>query len=233
MIQLHEFPLINGKNISPFCLKVETYCKLANIPFQHVDSSPNKAPRKQLPFIDDQGKIIPDSSNILTYLKEAYGNPLDENCSALQHAQGRLLTQMCENTLYFTMAYSRWVDPSNWPTMKQALFADLPPVIKSIVPSLVQRGVIKQLTAQGTAKKPVDEIYRNAAYDLEAIAEILQQQTFAVADHPTSYDATVYAFLVHIVYSQIQSPLEETAQSLPALKYYVDSIEQLLKTKQG
>lgn len=231
MIQLHEFPLINGRNVSPFCLKVQTYCELAGIPYEHVDAAPNKAPRGQLPFITDQGKIIADSGNIIAYLKETYGNHLDTHCSAVQHAQGLLLERMCENTLYFSMIYSRWIDPRYWPTVKKIFFAGLPPVIKQIVPALVQRKVIRQLQAQGTGKRPSDEIYHNASRDLQAIAELLKQHPFAVAKSPSSYDATVYAFLVNLVYGQMKSPLEETAQSLPPLKAYVDLMNEKLKKK--
>lgn len=57
MIEVYEPPLThNGRNISPFCLKLEAYCYLENIPFKRQYIVPNKAPRGQLPFMIDKGE---------------------------------------------------------------------------------------------------------------------------------------------------------------------------------
>ena len=83
MLTLYQFePALGLPNTSPFCMKLETYLRMTGLDYQ-VDTSADvrKAPKGKLPYIEDQGKIIPDSNFILDYLKTTYGNPLDEHLS--------------------------------------------------------------------------------------------------------------------------------------------------------
>ena len=63
MIKIHQFePAFGLPNASPFCMKLETYLRMAGIPF--ALATPNmqdmrKAPKGKMPFIDDKGKSSP------------------------------------------------------------------------------------------------------------------------------------------------------------------------------
>jgi glutathione S-transferase len=114
MIEIYRFEPAWKVNASPFCLKVETYCQLAGIPYSVAFTQPVNGPRGLLPFIVDENKTIPDSSKIIKYLKEKYGDTLDANLSQEDHAKGYLLRQLCEQSLYFAILYSRWQDDDYW-----------------------------------------------------------------------------------------------------------------------
>ena len=45
MIQLHQFAPAWGMSASPFCLKLETYLRMAEIPYEVVIGEMGKAPR--------------------------------------------------------------------------------------------------------------------------------------------------------------------------------------------
>ena len=69
MLTLYQFePALGLPNTSPFCMKLETYLRMTGLDYQ-VDTSADvrKAPKGKLPYIEDQGKIIPDSNFILDY----------------------------------------------------------------------------------------------------------------------------------------------------------------------
>ena len=78
MILLHQFPRAWGTpNPSQFCVKIETYLRLAKLPYRSEAAVPFQAPLGKLPFIVDDGKKICDSRLIVEYLKTTYGDPLD------------------------------------------------------------------------------------------------------------------------------------------------------------
>ncbi len=71
IITLYEFPRIWGlPNASPFCLKLETYLRLAKIPYEtKFVMNPKKAPKAKLPAIKIEDKKLGDSELIIDFLK--------------------------------------------------------------------------------------------------------------------------------------------------------------------
>lgn len=80
MIRLHQYPPMFGiPNPSPFCMKLETWLRMANLPFEIVQVvDPRKGPKGKVPWIEDEGKTIADSAFIIEYLQKAYGDPLHD-----------------------------------------------------------------------------------------------------------------------------------------------------------
>ena len=78
MIKLYQFkPAWGLPNPSPFCMKVETYLRMAGLPYEAINGAlPFKAPKKKLPYIEDGTQLIADSGFILEYLKATHGDPL-------------------------------------------------------------------------------------------------------------------------------------------------------------
>ena len=230
MIELHQFSPINGYNLSPFCYKVEVYCQLANIPYTVVFSMPNKAPKGKLPFIVDDSRTIADSGFILDYLKETYGDTLDFSLSEEQKALGHLVRKVCEESLLFPILYSRWIDDVAWPKFQRLVFASLPSILQYIVPGILRRQLRKSLYAQGVGRHSRDEIYALGKADLKAIEFFIGKNTFIVSDHPTSYDAVVFAFLSTLVCLDIPSPLRDFIERSSKLKEYIARMETYLKS---
>lgn len=145
MIKLYQFiPAWNLPNVSPFCMKVETYLRMAGLPYDALNgASPVKAPKKKLPYIDDNGKIVTDSGFIVAYLKQIYGDKLDGRLSPADQTSAHLLRRVCEESLYWVIVYSRWMEESIWQVVRANFFANLPPVVKQILPMLIKRSVVK------------------------------------------------------------------------------------------
>ena len=73
MLTLYQFAPVWGiPNLSPACVKVETYLRMVNLPYEVRSALPTKGPKGKLPFIEDQGKRIADSRFIIEYLKQSY-----------------------------------------------------------------------------------------------------------------------------------------------------------------
>ena len=60
-VKLYQFPSAWGlPNPSPFCMKLEVFLRLAEIPYEIVTwPDPRKAPKGKLPFIEHEGNRSP------------------------------------------------------------------------------------------------------------------------------------------------------------------------------
>src|SRR5262245_65593203 len=78
-IKLFQFPrMFAVPNLSPFCCKLETWLRIARIPYEVVDTpNPRVGPKGKPPFIEDAGRRIGDTSIIVDYLTKNRGVDLD------------------------------------------------------------------------------------------------------------------------------------------------------------
>lgn len=228
MIKLHQFPPCwNLPNASPFCMKLETYLRMAQLPFKSVNQmDPRKTPKGKLPYIEDNDYRIADSDLIIQYLKKKYGDALDANLNESQKAQALAIQRLLEEHLYWVILYSRWADPNNWPTTKKTFFAPLPSLLYYILPSIVRKKTVRDINSHGMGRHNRDEIYQFGINDLKAIKTLLQDQPFMLGTEPTSIDASVYAFLANIIETPEPSPLQDYAKSQANLVAYCQRMKE-------
>lgn len=226
MLKIYQFsPLWGLPNASPFCLKLETYCRLANIPYEVVNvNDPRRSPKGKLPHIQHGNKTIGDSELIIDYLKQHYPDP-DAHLSAEQKGIALAITRLCDEHLYWVALYSRWVDPNYWPILKANMFGKLP-LFKRTMLELIYRRVLKnQIYQQGMGRHTPNEIYEFGIKDLKAIESLIKDKDYFFGDQITSIDATCFGFLANIIYPPMATPMQEFALN-SAIKPYCDRIFQ-------
>ncbi len=194
MIQLFQFPAAFDRpfSLSPFCAKLEAYFRLAKVDYKNRGADPRKSPKGKAPYVEIAGKVFGDSHLIIEWCKEEFGDPLDGELTAEQHAIGHTLRITVENSLYFALVYSRWIDPACWPDQQRVLKSLVPKLLSGFLPQILRKGVVKQLNQQGTGRHTQAEIYQMAAADIGAVAGVLGTKDFLLGDQPTSYDCAVY-----------------------------------------
>lgn len=228
MLEIHEFAPVQGKQLSPFCYKVEIFCQLAEIPFLSVADMPNKSPTGKLPFIVDESQIIPDSGHILAYLKNKEGYDLDNNLNEEQHALGHLINRICEESLIFSILFSRWIDDDNWPQFRDLVFGSMPRPLKAFLPGIFRKNIKKSLHLQGIGRLSKNEIYQFGIADLKSLSALLKQRPFAVTDKPTSYDASLYAFIAILHHSGLRSDLSDYVTQQSSFLSYLQFMQKHL-----
>lgn len=73
MLKLYQYERTWGiPNLSPFCCKIETYLRMAEIDYEIKPALPLGAPKGKLPYIEDNGQALGDSRFIITHLKSTY-----------------------------------------------------------------------------------------------------------------------------------------------------------------
>jgi glutathione S-transferase len=213
MLTLYSWPTLFGvADNNGYGLKIYAFLKLAGLPFQHVhlfDAS--KAPRSQLPYIDDDGDIVGDSQTIVAYLIQKHRLTIDDGLSVAERDTDLLVTRMLDD-LYWVMSYSRWQDERYWPAFAAAL--------KREHPDLTDEGLDKakaynaqRYYFQGIGRYDADAAMARGLGDLAVLARLIPPQGYVHGDTPTSIDAALYGFIANIYFYDIDTPLRQFVSS--------------------
>ena len=222
MITLFRFGPAWGKFgcISQFVLKIETYLRMADIEFETKSLGlgfAETAPKGKLPYIEHEGTQIADSSIIVDYLKEHFGDPLDEALSSSERAKGHAIKRMIEEHIWWIMARERWWAPEN-------PYWDTPGMLKELDQASYEEArddSRRKCIEHGVGAFTEDELDKRGREDLDALSIFLGEHSYILGDQPTSVDATTYAFLWQIMNGPYASRLKDAAQEHDNLSDYV------------
>lgn len=227
MIKLYQFARTWGlPNLGQFNVKVETYLRIADIPYEIVETLPLKGPKGKLPYIEDNGKKIADSTFIIDYLKETYGDSLDSKLTPEEKAVALAMQRLLEEHLYWVGMYTRWLyTDENWQTNKKAIFSVMPPVARDIAAFVYRRFIIaKQIRGHGMGRHKAEEIFSLGEADLNALSDFLGDKPYFMGNDPTSVDASAFGILINTVDGPIESPVKEYGREKANLVAYCDRI---------
>jgi glutathione S-transferase len=221
---LHELPGAWGlPSISPFCLKLQTWLRIAGLPYTTVvDPTPFKAPKGKLPFIEHDGKRIGDSGFAIDYVTEMLGVDPDAGLSASDRASALALRRMVEENLYWSMVYDRWMVEENWNVFRDVVLGGVPAPLRIVVAPIARRGVRRQLVGHGIGLHERDEIRAVGCRDMNALADFLGDKPFFFGAEPTGFDAVGYGFLANMLEVPIETPVKKAGLARANLPAYLE-----------
>jgi glutathione S-transferase len=98
-----------------------------------VDTSdPRKGPKGKLPFIEDGGRRIADTSLIVDHLARTRGVDLDAHLDASQQAIALLVQRTLEEHYAFVVLYTHFIRAEGW-RHTCATFDNVPAIIRPVV----------------------------------------------------------------------------------------------------
>ena len=206
---------------SPFVTKVETLLRMSKLPFEKAQMNFSKAPKGKIPYIDDDGTLLGDSTFIRWHIEKKYGIDFDRGLTAEQRATAWAFEKMAEDHLYWVSVHSRWMDDANFRKGPVEFFKTAPAVIRPLVVAMVRRRVRQSLHGQGMGRHSPNEIAALGTRSLEAIAGYLGDKPFFMGAEPTGVDATIFAFVMSAMCPLFESPLQRAAAGHDNLRRYV------------
>ena len=223
MLTLYTFgPMFGLADPSPFVTKTLVQMKMSGGPFR-IEAGPGalrKAPKGKLPFINDDGTAIADSTFIRFHLEQKHGVDLDNGLTREQRATGWALEKMCDEHLYWTVVDSRWMIKENFDKGPRHFFDAAPAPLRSFIIAKLHRDTKRTLHGQGMGRHTRSQIETLAKRDLDAISDILGDRPFLFGAEPYSADATVYSFVASALCPLFDTPIKDHAQSKPNLVAY-------------
>lgn len=221
MISLHCFGGFFGEpDGSPFVVKTMILLKMAGLEFERKTTAPFRAPKGKLPFIEDDGETIADSTFIRGHIERKYGFDFDAGLTEEQKSLGWIAEKFLEDHFYWLALADRWLDDANFSRGPAQFFNAAPAPLRPLIAGLVRRGVRKAALAQGLYRHSRDERAALARRGIAAGAALLGDKSFLFGETPSGADATLGAFTMGALCPLFDSPTREAVEDHPNLVAY-------------
>jgi glutathione S-transferase len=222
MITLYNFgPAFGLPDPSPFVMKVETLLKMAKLPYRTDATGFAKAPKGKIPYIDDEGVVVPDSTFIRWHIEKKYRIDFDQGLDAGQKAIAWAFEKMAEDQLYWVGLNDRWMNDENFRKGPARFFDKVPAPIRPFVAGMIRRKVRARLLGQGLGRHSPDEILALGTRSIDAVADFLGDKPFFMGSELTGVDATMFAFACAALCPHFESRIRSAAERRENLRRYV------------
>jgi glutathione S-transferase len=224
MLTLYAFgPGFGLPDPSPFVTKADVLLKMSGVPYRKDTTTGfKKAPKGKLPYIDDDGLTVADSTFIRMHLERKYSIDFDAGLSPAELGIAWAFEKMCEDHLYWAVVHARFMDDANFNVGPRRFFDGVPAPLRPLVVAMVRRKVRRALWGQGLGRHSDEEIAQLAVRDLAAIADFLGDKPYLMGARPCGADATVFAFVAACLPARFRTPIRIAAELQPNLVAYRD-----------
>lgn len=214
-------PLWGLPNASPFCMKLETWLRMAGLPYEaRVLTTPPKSSTGKIPYLErPDGSLLADTTAIIAELSRQHGIDLDAHLSERERAQALLLQRTFEEHLYFLVLCERWLDDASWPRVRSDYFGQLPLPLRVGLPPVLRRAIRRDAHGQGLARLDAEQRLERGRADVQAIATMLGDGPYFFGDRPSTVDATAYGFIAQSR-APVLGPVGRLVAEHPALQAY-------------
>lgn len=195
-------------SLSPYCLKVETWLRLAGIKYENVDHKMKyKSKKGQLPFVEINGEEIADSALIIKELasRKSIDLDLDAGLTPEQKNVAHATISMLENHFAWVIksAFS-----SNPDMVLNGYKLDLKHVTQRAFPVPILKflfkrhlkAAAKKVRAHGIGVHKPEEIEEFGHNDLKVLSDLLADKPFFFGDAPTQLDVVAFANLAQVAF---------------------------------
>lgn len=207
---------------APFPLKLETWLRMAQIPYEFVIANdPNKGPKGKSPWIEYGPVRMGDSSLIIEYLEQRFGIDLDARLSEQQRALAVTVQRMLEEHFHQCFEHQLFFGKGGAERL-QEFAATMPIPLRWLVPTVLKSVFTKQLHARGMGRHSEEVIIAQGKSDLDALSVLLGDQPYFLGDEPSSIDACVFGFLGVSLYVAGDNPLYRYVATIENLVRYCE-----------
>ena len=218
MITLFAFgPAFGLPDPSPFVMKTEVQLKMAGVPYKWERRGPQAAPKGKIPFIEDGGVLIGDSTFIRDHIERSYRVDLDDGLCSVERSLAWTIERMLEDQLYFALLHARWMDDANGAKGPIHFFDGAP----EGVANEARERVRVMLHGQGLGRHSEAEITDLATRSLDSLSVFLGDKPYLMGEKPCGADATALGMLAGILTSFFETPLRDAALQHKNLVAYV------------
>lgn len=223
MITLHTFgPILDTPDSSPFVMKAMVLLKLAGLEYREQRGGLFRAPKALLPYIDDEGEVVADSTFIRFHIERKYNFDFDPGLDAADRAVAWAAEKMVEEHLYWALLDLRWTNRANFALGIAKMFEVLPAPVRPLARRVMRRRTIARTRGHGMGRHSRREIERLAICDLDALAAILGDRKYLMGERPCGADAAVYGMVTAILTPVLRSPIIDAARGHSNLVRYRD-----------
>ena len=219
MITLFGFgPAFGLPDPSPFVMKTEIQLKMAGLAYRWERAAPPNAPKGKIPYIEDEGVLIADSTFIRHHIETAYGVDLDNALLPEERAYTWAIERMLEDHLYFAILQTRWMNDANFAKGPAHFFDGAPEGVREAARERTR----SYLHGHGLGRHSDAEISFLARKSLASCAAMLGDKPYLMGHEPCGTDATLFGMTAAILTPFFDSRLRDAAMAHDNLVAYRD-----------
>jgi glutathione S-transferase len=207
---------------APFPLKLATWLRMADIPYEFVVANdPSKGPKGKSPWIE-YGKVrMGGSTLIIEHLGERYGIDLDACFDPPQRVLAVMVQRMFEEHFHQYFEHQLFFGRDAEGHL-QVFTSSMPIPLRWLVPTVLRRTFTKQPYAHGMGRHSENVVIAQGQSDLDALSELLGDHHYFLGDRPSSIDDCVFGFLGVSLYIAGNNPMYQYRASIENLMRYCE-----------
>ncbi|GMH36672.1 hypothetical protein BSKO_04545 [Bryopsis sp. KO-2023] len=232
-------PPIGGvaSSASPFVGKVDLFCKMAGITYSLETNFGGAGPKGKIPYIRHGDNVLGDSTFIIEYLKNTYGDLTKalEPKTPRDKATAIACQRICEDHLYYGLIHFRFVDQKGYDGTTKFLggLGLIPQLLKPIAFRAARKGIRNTLFTQGLGRHQVEEMKSLLSSSVEALSGFLGDQDYMLGAEPSEADAIVFSTLDNFLNDGNPTAMPELVREFPNLVDYVQRIKDRFYNSKG
>lgn len=219
-------PMFGAQSPSPFVAKADIQMQMFDIACTRAIADLDSVSKHKAPYVEDEGRIIEDSTFIRWHFERKLGVDLDEGLDDTQRATAWAFERMFEDRLTPIMAHERWIEGDNFERGPIHFFGGIPAPMRESAIQGAREAVRANLYGQGIGRHSRTERMQLAAKDIAAAAAFLGDKAFMLADYPTALDAIAYGTLAACAAPVFDSELKSIVAGHVNLVAYMKRMEE-------
>ena len=194
MIVLHQF------EISPFCDKIRRILHVKGEPYEVREVPPSRAVTEvrrinrigKLPTLEDDGRVVADSTEIAYYLEERFPDPPLLPKHPLERALVHVLEDWADESLYFYEMTLRFTLPHNRRRWLPELLKYEAPWFQRVAPFVMPMVLRSRVRTQGIGRKPIEAIVADVERHVRAVDGLVSDGQWLVGSALSLADIAVF-----------------------------------------
>jgi glutathione S-transferase len=211
---------------SPFVIKCDMQLQMLGVPFERAIADLESVPKHKAPYVEDDGRIIEDSTFIRLYFEQKLGVDLDHGLTLAERGAAWGIERMLEDRLNMIMTHERWMVDENFSKGPRLFFMGVPEPQHTALCKEVREQLHTMMIRHGIGRHSREERMLLAERDISAVAAVLGDKPYLFGDKPSAVDAAAFGVLSSCATPFFETPLSGLVREHANLSDYLDRVEQ-------
>lgn len=192
-------------SLTPFAIKLETYLRMAKIPYENVHDR-KRSTKGKFPWISYNGQTVADSAFCIDFINRKRDVDLNSWLTPEQKGIALAFQRLAEDDLYWVLVVQRWVMRQDMDFFRKAFqFSPIKHFYFLVVKFLMAPGCRKMTYYQGMGRHTEEEILHILRKDLIALSDFLGNKPYLMGDRPCEQDCAIFGQMAQL-YWQLPGP---------------------------
>ncbi|XP_061190122.1 failed axon connections homolog [Saccostrea echinata] len=176
-------------SLTPFAVKLETYLRMAKIPYQNeFDSAVNRSSKGKLTWIEYNGEKVADSEFCIKFINKTLNIDLDKEFTDEEKSIAYSFQKVAEEYFFWALFLQRFVHDEGGEFFK---YVKIPWIFRIIG----KRRAIKQTHAQGIGRHSQEEVRTLIIECLQNFSSFLGKKKFLLGEKACQADCAAFGIL--------------------------------------